>query len=334
MMGWLREHYPRTPFTFHDAAIGGTGSDLGLFRLDRDVFAHHPDLVFLDFTVNDNIGSVDPISLASYERILRDLRSSGAAVIPVFMCLHGHIAAPSAPPPPLYQTHEKLAAHYSLMGADTLGTARDAIAAGRTTADALYPIGRDTTHPDDAGYALFFEAARDTWLKAAASTAPSPIPAETVYPDRFPHRERLILVDAPLPQGWTRAKTYRTSMWFDGLSSRWMGDVACASAPSAAPLEITFRGSFVGLFGERNPTTAPFRVWIDGKPVAQPGSKAADPLIWNIDSTRFGSNAANLFAWTVLAKNLKDGEHTLKIAPEFTAADSQLRIESICAAGR
>jgi hypothetical protein len=334
MMGWLREHYPRTPFTFHDAAIGGTGSDLGLFRLDRDVFAHHPDLVFLDFTVNDDLGTADTWRLATYERVLRDLRSSGAAVIPVLMCVQGNIAAKSATPPARYQAHEKLAAAYNLIPADTLGAARATVASGRATAGALYPIGRDTTHPDDAGYALFFEAARDAWLKASSSTAPAPIPADTVYPDLFPHRERRILVDAPLPAGWTRAKTYRTSMWFDGLSSRWMGDVACASGLAAAPLETTFRGSFVGLFGERNPTTAPFRVWIDGEPVPQPGSKAADPLLWNIDSTPFGSNAGNLFAWTVLAKDLKEGEHTLKIAPEFTAADSQLRIESICAAGR
>lgn len=36
-----------------DAAIGGTGSQLGAFRLKRDVSRFHPDLVFLDFTVND-----------------------------------------------------------------------------------------------------------------------------------------------------------------------------------------------------------------------------------------------------------------------------------------
>ncbi|MDR0902240.1 MAG: SGNH/GDSL hydrolase family protein, partial [Opitutaceae bacterium] len=56
---WLRDKYPRSSFVFHDAAIGGTGSQLGLFRLERDVLARKPDLVFLDFTVNDNLHGKD-----------------------------------------------------------------------------------------------------------------------------------------------------------------------------------------------------------------------------------------------------------------------------------
>lgn len=339
MMRWLLETYPNTPLRFHDAAIGGTGSQLALFRLERDVFARKPDLVFLDFTVNDDLYEVSDASLARYERVLRDLRSSGAAVVPVLMCGHPEIAQADQPHPPRYTAHWKLAEAYGLIPADTITTARAAVAAGRATPDALYSIGRDRIHPDDAGYELFFEAVRAAYLKAAASSAPAPLPAKTVYPDSYPHRERRILGDSPLPAGWSRAKTYRTSMWFDGLSSRWMGDVACASGPSAAPLETTFRGSFVGIFGERNPLTAPFRVWIDGKPVARPNSTAEDPFLWKIDTARYGTPAAgagNLFAWTVLAENLADGDHTLKIEPDFTQAQpkAELRIESVCSAGR
>ena len=33
----FEQEYPAAHFTFHDASIGGTGSNLGLFRLDRDV---------------------------------------------------------------------------------------------------------------------------------------------------------------------------------------------------------------------------------------------------------------------------------------------------------
>jgi acyl-CoA thioesterase I len=34
--------------------IGGTGSQFAAFRLERDVFARKPDLVFIDFTINDD----------------------------------------------------------------------------------------------------------------------------------------------------------------------------------------------------------------------------------------------------------------------------------------
>ena len=33
MTQWLREKYPSTAITFYDAAIGGTGSQLGMFRM-------------------------------------------------------------------------------------------------------------------------------------------------------------------------------------------------------------------------------------------------------------------------------------------------------------
>ncbi|MDF3058517.1 MAG: hydrolase [Rariglobus sp.] len=338
MMRWLREKYPRTPLHFHDAAIGGTGSALALFRLDRDVLSKQPDLVFLDFTVNDDLGTADAHSLATYERILRELRSSEAAVIPVLMSVHGLVVDPAEKIPARYAAHQKLADAYGLITADTLRTTRTAVAAGRYTADQLYPIGRDRTHPDDAGYGLFFEAVRDAYLQAAVSPSPSPIPAKFLTEDRYPFRERRVLVDTPLPAGWTRTHTCRTSMWFDGLSSRWMGDVARATA-GAAPLETTFRGSFIALIGERSPTTPPFRVWIDDRPIPQPASKAPDPHLWNIDTSRFASpeaGAGNLFAWTLLAKNLADGGHTLRIEPVFTdaAPNAELRIESLCSAGR
>ncbi|WP_234736742.1 SGNH/GDSL hydrolase family protein [Tellurirhabdus bombi] len=50
---WLRIHFPHTPFTEINATIGGTGSNLGVFRMERDVLAYQPDLVFVEFAVND-----------------------------------------------------------------------------------------------------------------------------------------------------------------------------------------------------------------------------------------------------------------------------------------
>lgn len=78
----LEEHYTQAPFTFWDAALGGTRSDLAAFRLQRDVIAHHPDLVFIDFTVNDNPYAVDDENLAAYESLTRRiLLETGAPVV-------------------------------------------------------------------------------------------------------------------------------------------------------------------------------------------------------------------------------------------------------------
>ena len=50
---FLRDHYWDATFRRVDAAIGGTGSLLGVFRMDRDVLAGKPDLIFVEFAVND-----------------------------------------------------------------------------------------------------------------------------------------------------------------------------------------------------------------------------------------------------------------------------------------
>lgn len=52
-MELFKKYYPKA--TFHEiyAAIGGTGSHLGAYRLERDVLRHKPDLLLVEFATND-----------------------------------------------------------------------------------------------------------------------------------------------------------------------------------------------------------------------------------------------------------------------------------------
>ena len=59
----FQQAYPQASFTEINAAIGGTGSDLGVFRVQQDVLSKGPDLLFVEFAVND--GGADP------QRIIR-----------------------------------------------------------------------------------------------------------------------------------------------------------------------------------------------------------------------------------------------------------------------
>ncbi len=334
MMRYLREKYPRTSMAFHDAAIGGTGSQLAMFRLERDVLPHKPDLVFLDFTVNDGAEETDVQSLASYERIVRELLVSKSAVMPVLMVFKWHAEKPDAPRPPRHEAHLKLSAAYGLPSANVLDYVRAKAKAGTSPED-IWNLG-DGGHPGDEGYRLFFEAVRNRFEQASMDKNPGIFPDQTVFENIYPKRTRHVLNTA-LPQGWTRQKTYRTALWFDGQASRWMGDVATAKNFSA-PLEIEFEGSMVGFFGERNGLTPPIKVWIDGNPIQAPKASVGDYL-WPLDSSRFApakKGSGNLFLWQSLSRDLADGKHTLRIEPawEGTHQDAELRIESICFAGR
>lgn len=341
MMEYFLARYVRTSFSFVDAAIGGTGSDLALHRLDRDVLTHRPDLVFLDCTVNDGAEQADEQRLASYERVLRDLLAKGCAVFPVLLGTKRLVMGPQAKLPCRHQAHLRIAKAYECPVANVLQAMREKVRAGDFDPEKVWCLADDETHPDDAGYGLFAEVIRETYEKAIARSSPANIPGETVFSDRYPFRQRQILVDVSLPAGWRRVKTYRTSLWFDGLSSRWMGDVAGAGlegGKAPAGLGATFRGSMIGLLGERDGLTPPFRVWIDGEPICQIKGSSSSTL-WRIDTAGFAPSMAGtgrLFAWTPLATDLRDGDHVLRVEPDFSGAlpEAELRIESICSAGR
>lgn len=49
----FQKTYPQAKISEINAAIGGTGSDLGVFRLKQDMLDHQPDLLFVEFAVND-----------------------------------------------------------------------------------------------------------------------------------------------------------------------------------------------------------------------------------------------------------------------------------------
>lgn len=51
---WLRLKFPETAFYQINSTIGGTASDLGVFRMGQDVLQDDPDLLFVEFAVNDH----------------------------------------------------------------------------------------------------------------------------------------------------------------------------------------------------------------------------------------------------------------------------------------
>jgi len=52
-LAYFQKAFPKAEFSEINAAIGGTGSDLGVYRLKQDVLDHKPDLLFVEFAVND-----------------------------------------------------------------------------------------------------------------------------------------------------------------------------------------------------------------------------------------------------------------------------------------
>ncbi len=51
---WFVETFPNVRVCVENAAIGATGSDLAVFRAERDLINRNCDLVFIEYAVNDN----------------------------------------------------------------------------------------------------------------------------------------------------------------------------------------------------------------------------------------------------------------------------------------
>ncbi len=72
---WFVKTYPDCEIVNRCAAIGGTGSALGTFRCEKDLLSVKPDLVFIEYSVNDS-GAAYRDVLANSETIVRKIREA------------------------------------------------------------------------------------------------------------------------------------------------------------------------------------------------------------------------------------------------------------------
>ncbi len=70
LSAFLRANNADRAISYNLQGIGGTGSDLGVYRLEKDVIAKNPDLVFIEFAVND---SSSENAAATMEGMIRKL---------------------------------------------------------------------------------------------------------------------------------------------------------------------------------------------------------------------------------------------------------------------
>ncbi|MBQ7834378.1 MAG: SGNH/GDSL hydrolase family protein [Ruminiclostridium sp.] len=69
---WLIAQFPDAEIEYVRAGIGATGSYIGIHRANRDVLSKNPDLVFIDFSVNDTTEHTER-NINSYDSLIRKL---------------------------------------------------------------------------------------------------------------------------------------------------------------------------------------------------------------------------------------------------------------------
>jgi lysophospholipase L1-like esterase len=323
----LERRYPRAHFKFWDAAIGGTGSQLAIFRLDRDVLSRSPDLVFLDFSANDDIYSADKDTLSSYEAMVRKIISIGRApVVQMLFPFAQNIKAGELERMKRREAHLKISLAYHTAVGDAIKLALERVRQDPGELEELWPI--DGSHPGDHGYALFAEAAMEAFDNAVRRRVVCEIPSRMIYGGTYITATRARISKlGELPSGWRVGAPNHTSAYFDMFMTRWLDDeVITSTASRPEPLRVHFRASMVMLFGESTPTSGGYTARIDGHPVR--------PEMFEPGSFAIGASG-NVHLVQVLATGLDPAvSHTLEIEPLFRAgSEEELRLESICVAG-
>ncbi|MBQ8496021.1 MAG: SGNH/GDSL hydrolase family protein [Clostridia bacterium] len=150
----LKETYPDVEFKEVMAAIGGTGTDFGLCRCQHDLLSGKPDLVFIEFAVNDS-GLELTEQMPCYENCLRQILSYDdtvdiICVFTITKALEKKLLETGAFSSRSIQS--TLAHHYGLPTVDLGEHIRIAVA--NAGGDWL-KYTTDETHPNDDGYIVY-----------------------------------------------------------------------------------------------------------------------------------------------------------------------------------
>lgn len=173
VQSWWNKTFPSSASTLVNAGIGATASDFGSLRLKRDVLAKNPDLVIVEFGVND--GGVDGYG-DTYEGLVRQLMNapSKPAVLLLFMMnCNGYTNQ---------DWQSQIGAHYNLPMVSYFDAMNPEVVSGRLLCADISP---DTIHPNDFGHNYVGKFVTKT-LDSAIANFPSgsafaAIPATPAY---------------------------------------------------------------------------------------------------------------------------------------------------------
>jgi lysophospholipase L1-like esterase len=174
---WWNQTFPASTSTLVDAGIGNSASDYGSLRAQRDVLSSNPDLVIVEFAVDDQSGGVGTYG-DTYEGLVRQFLDAPThpAVILLFMMKYQFPIVESNLTAESWQSG--IGANYDLPMVSYFDAISPALTSGNIT---LAEVTADGTDPTDMGHAyaaLFLEQNLQNAIDIFSSgTALEPIPA-------------------------------------------------------------------------------------------------------------------------------------------------------------
>lgn len=274
----FRQRFPGVKWSEIHAAIGGTGSDLGVFRVGQDALTHRPDLLFVEFAVND--GGANPVQIhQAMEGIVRQTWAADPETDIIFVYtvsepfladLKAGKCSRSA------SAMEEIADHYQIPSLHFGVVVQKRLDAGSlifkgeapakdAKPDPAAPMlfSTDGVHPlTETGHVLYAETVArgfDELVKAPAATAAVPHAlGEPLRPDHWAAAKLVPLSESMLKGEWQKLDDDELAKRF----SKFLPQMWRTSAPGAE-LSLKFKGEVIGFFDVVGPDGGQLKVKVD-----------------------------------------------------------------------
>ena len=317
-LDYFKKTYPQAKFSEINAAIGGTGSDLGVFRLKQDVLDSKPDVMFVEFATNDLGAQPDQI-LRCMEGIVRQ---TWRALPDCDICFVYTLTQAAIEPmlagnfPRSASAMEKIADHYGIptihMGMEVteLAKADKLIWKGKLpkTDEEKAAVGDkfvfapDSVHPHtETGHELYLQAiVRSLEPIKSASGSPAPhVVKEPVVPNNFENAKLVRLT----PDSVTVSSGFALlDPKTDEFGKRWanrMTTLHRATKPGDT-LTFKFKGTRASIYDLVGPDCGQVIVTLDDQPAKI--------------TPRFDAYCTyHRLATLIIGTDLEDKVHTVKI---------------------
>lgn len=254
---WLIEQFPDAKINYVRAGIGATGSYIGVHRARRDVTSKNPDLVFIDFSVNDTTEHTER-NIDSYDSLLQLLwnSESAPAIVTIAMTMENGTS--------FQQQHGEICKAYQIPMISYREAILDVIKNGHIIWD---DISDDDIHPNVTGHAVLTEIITaylqdvidnlDTIDTSVESDLSNPYTENRFMNADLVTPENTTPIDAT---GWDTLSTN-----FGNFGDHWSVRSTDGSFEGVNPLKFEVEAKNIGIFyGKLTTKGGTFDVVVDG----------------------------------------------------------------------
>ena len=313
---WLKTNFPQANINNINTGAGESGTYLGSFRVERDVISQKPDLLFIEYSINDKYANASyETAQLQYETIVRKVREAlpKCDIVTILVTDQNEAAAARADKGGVLHTqalaHEDMAKIYNIPTICVGKALADALPSASFTTDDWRVYVTDPVHPNDNGYKLYYNVIREFMYN---NLIYNDYDDTTITNHTMPSLQSEKLLDGNITAIEITQEVFNRSVALGGQGFTRDGN--------ATAINGTYHG---GVYAQKTNTNAEFILEFTGTELAAfVNCYSPTQYMVKIDD---GDYVTKTFAGhnpTIIAEGLISGEHTVYIKPIMSSLPS------------